>query len=213
MNEPLLPVTLTNLSEKYLYEDLDLCITNVLMNDQVFNVELSVRTAKHYWGEPLDQRWQIEVIGHRQNNVSFDYGESIEILTDHPVLWKYSDFQAELYFSGVCEHPDRLFYQMYQVHYALYQGLVPFEAFLNTNDFGRFFQLPGGLLAKGPRKLLQAYAPFLEEAGLKWSITNERKASYWDGASHQPERDDLQILRIDQTTTYIVAEGFNFTAL
>lgn len=81
------------------------------------------------------------------------------------------------------------------------------------NDFVRQFQLSGGLVARAPKRVLTRYAQCLAEAGIEWSIINEHRSTYWDGADLRPERTDLKILLIGQTNTFVIAEDFNFSPL
>src|SRR6202012_6187691 len=122
-----------------------------------------------------------ETIGHRENRITLDYGANIRIVDDHPLLWRYTDFQASLYYSGNCSDPEKLFYQIYQVHYSLYQTYIPVEVFLNMNNFVRQFQSYGGLVAKAPKKVLTQYAQCLADAGIDWASGGEYRLTFWDG--------------------------------
>ncbi|HVU53477.1 MAG TPA: hypothetical protein VHD83_00405 [Puia sp.] len=209
----MIPPALAQFIEAYDYEDLDLGITRVVFDVTGFFFDLALKTVNQAEGEDRAAAWRVEAKGHRENRISFDYGESIRIERDHPLLWKYSDLQCDLYFNGVCSDPARLFYQMYQEHVKLFSTYIPFGTFLNMSDFGRFFQLTGGLVAKGPKKLLTRYAHWLEQAGVGWSMASERRAMHWDGSEYRQENRDLKILLLGQTETYIIAEDFQFTAL
>ena len=207
----MIPPQLTNLFETYDYEDLKLSIIHVDWDEEPLTLDFAVRTAYQSGEEVVNERWKVEVVGHREDRISFDYGESVLILQEHPLLWKFTDWQCNLYFSGTCADPAKLFYHMYHLHVRLFASFVPFEAFLNLTDFERLFKLQGGLIAKGPRKLLQQYAKCLEEQGLGWSIIDGYRPTFWNGESHQPESSDLKILLVAQTNTYVIAEDFIFS--
>ena len=91
--------------------------------------------------------------------------------------------------------------------------MVPLDHFLNTVDFERLFQLQGGLLAKGPKRLLNAYARCLEASNMKWSIIGERKPSHFSNLEDRGAESNLQTLTIGQTSAYIIAEDFIFSPL
>ncbi len=209
----MIPEALTQFIEAYDYEDLDMSLTNVIFDTNGFRMDLDLRTVNQAQGDDRRAAWRVEAIGHRENRITFDYGENIRIVNDHPLLWRYNDLQASLYYTGRCSDPEKLFYQIYQVHFSLYQTYIPVEIFLNMNDFVRQFQLSGGLVARAPQKVLTRYAQCLADHGIEWSIINEHRPTYWDGAGHRPERTDLKILLIGQTNTFVIAENFNFIPL
>ena len=209
----MIPPALSQFIEAYDYEDLDLCINHANFDVTGFWVDLALRTVNQAEGDDRSATWRVEAKGHRENRITFDYGENIRIEHDHPLLWKYNDLQCDLYFDGTCRDPTRLFYQLYQLHYSLYGTVIPIERFLNMNDFERFFQMNGGLVARGPKKLLTRYAQCLEAAGVGWSIPGQRKAFYWDGHENRQEKGNLKIFLLGQTDTYIIAEDFEFTLL
>jgi len=68
-------------------------------------------------------------------------------------------------------------------------------------------------VSNAPKKVLTRYAQCLADAGMEWSIINERPPTYWDGTGWRPERTDLKILLIWQTNTFVIAEDFNFIPL
>lgn len=209
----MIPDALTQFIEAYDYEDLELSLTNVTFDTKGFRMDLELETVNQAEGDDRRAMWRVEAIGHRNNRITFDYGENIRIVDDHPLLWRYTDLQASLYFGGSCTDPQKLFYQIYQVHFGLYQTYIPIETFLNMNDFVRQFQSTGGLVARAPRKVLNRYAQCFEDAGIEWSIINEHRPTYWDGADRRPERTDLKMLLIGKTDTFVIAEDFNFSPL
>jgi hypothetical protein len=207
-----IPDALSLFIEAYDYEDMDMSLTNVTFDTDGFRMDLELRTVNHAEGDDRRAAWRVEAIGHRENRITFDYGEDIRIVVDHPLLWRYTDFQASLYYTGNCTHPEKLFYNIYRVHFGLYGTYVPIEIFLNMNDFVRQFQSQGGLLAKGPKQVLTRFAQCLEDAGIEWSIINEHRPTYWAEGGLRPERKDLKILLIGQTDTYVIAEDFKFSS-
>jgi hypothetical protein len=208
-----IPEELTQFIEAYDYEDLDMSLINVTFDTGGFRMDLELKTVNQAKGDNRLAAWRVEAVGHRENRITFDYGENIRIEDDHPLLWRYTDLQASLYYTGSCSEPEKLFYQIYQVHFSLFQTYIPVEIFLNMNEFVRQFQFAGGLVAEGPKKVLTRYAKCLADAGIEWSIINEHRPTHWDGAGRRPERTDLKILLIGQTNTFVIAEDFNFSPL
>lgn len=185
-------------------EDFNLGIMNVAFDDAGFRFDLSMKTIYEEDETSYDATWRVDVVGHRENRVSFNYASDIRIEQEHPLLWKYTDIQGNLYFAGSCSDPTKLFYRMYHVHQKLFGSYIPFGKFLNVDSFERLFEMKSGLLAKGPKPLLTHYGQCLGEAGMDWSIISN---------SHQPEKTDLKILLLDHTDNYFIGEDFIFTLL
>lgn len=139
----MIPEALTLFIEAYDYEDLEMALTNATLDTNGFRMDVEVKSVSQAEGDDRRGAWRIETIGHRENGITFDYGENIRIVDDHPLLWRYTDLQASLYYAGSCSDPEKLFYQIYQVHFSLFQDYIPVESFHNMNDFVRQFQLAG----------------------------------------------------------------------
>lgn len=206
----MIPDALSQFIEAYDYEDLELGLANVTFDTIGFRMDLELRTINQAEGDDRHGIWRVEAIGHRENRIGFEYGENIQVVTDHPLLWQFTDLQASLYYEGQCSNPEKLFYDMYRVHVGLYGTYVPFGKFLYISDFMRLRQGRGGLLAKGPKRLLTYFAQCLEDAGIGWSIINEYRPTRWEGSERRPERTDLKILLIGRTDIYVIAEDFAF---
>lgn len=206
----MLPVELTKIFEEYDYEDLKLCITKVEYDTDIFIVSVEIKSAGIADQNALDEKWVLSAVGHRSSRISFDYAANINMKEEHPLLWKYTDVQCELYFNGQCQDPANLFVDIYKIHYELFRSHIPFGTFLNSNHLTRLFQASNGLLASGPKKLLTIYADCLRQHGLDFSIIGERAPIYWNGEAFIPESPTFKILFMSETDTYIIAEEFLF---
>ena len=205
-----IPEILSQIFEQYDYEDLNLCITDVALHSGIFSVTFEIQSAGIADLEPLDSQWTVTATGYRDSRITFDYASNIHIQNDHPLLWKYIDTQCELYFNGQCRDIGHFFADIYDIHYELFKSYTPFESFLNPCPIYPLLQANSGLLARGPKKLLERYAERLKVYGLGYSIIGERSPAYWNGTSFIPESKDLKVLFFSDTRTYIVAEDFLF---
>ncbi|HEY6900493.1 MAG TPA: hypothetical protein VI233_07615, partial [Puia sp.] len=56
---------------------------------------------------------------------------SIGYTRDHPLLWKYTEHLADLYFSGNIENPEKVWVDLENKHIELFGDLKPMSAFFN----------------------------------------------------------------------------------
>ena len=206
----MVPEELSRIFELYDYEDLNLGITNVILDSDILTVEFDIQSIGIGDLESLDSKWILTATGYKDSHIAFDYAARIVINDDHPLLWKYLDVQCELYFNGYCQDIGKFFVDIYDIHFELFKNLTPMESFLNARHIYELMQARNGLLAKGPKKLLTRYAECLKIYGVDFSIIGERFPTYWNGKSFIPENKNLNILLFNATRTYIVAESFVF---
>lgn len=153
--------------------------------------------------------WTIKTERYRSSRISLEAASSIKIIIDNPLLWYYSDKQSSIYFKGFCNDTDKLFLDLYRAHNSIFDGLQNFEETLNQPyNFDSLIQSKNGLLASGPRKLLEKYANVLDSHNIQYSIIGDRVPQYWDGEKHNDETGNAKVLFIDKS--YIIADEFFF---
>jgi hypothetical protein len=153
--------------------------------------------------------WTIKTIQYRSSKISLDKASSIKISSDEPLLWYYSDKHCSLYFNGSCSDTGNLFLDLYRLHNSLFYGLLNFEDTLNQPyNFDNLIQSKNGLLAIGPRKLLEKYATILDRYNIQHSIIDDKVPQYWNGEKNIDETGNAKVLFID--SSYIIADKFVF---
>lgn len=174
-------------------------------NTAKLNLEIEITSADEDL-QHIPRKWEIKVAGFKECKIDLikDDGE-IEILTDHPLLWKYNDVQSGLYFYGTCSDPYNLLLELYQVNEKLYEG---YHNFTDIKRLDRLLLQPGGLIANGPKQLLEQYAALLEKYDLKPSIIGDRTLTEWNGAEHVPASRENKICWIGGN--FIIGESFEF---
>jgi hypothetical protein len=203
-----LPKELSDIIEEYDPEDFDVFITKVNYDipNLKFDFQLSIKSQTK---NNFDRTWSVSTKLYRQSRISFEHASSVEIVQEHPILWQFSDKQAAIYFAGDCKNLNNLYFDLYNVHKAVFQGLLSFDESLNDAiDFNRLMSSSTGLLAKGPQKLLNHYAEILEKHNLKHSIIGDRTPTYWNGKEHLNEVGNAKVLFVDNS--YIIADDFQF---
>lgn len=165
------------------------------------------------------RRWRVAVSGAREHRIQLGWCDSIAIRGDHPLLWPCLDQQGSLYFSGAPSDVPQTIGKLWQRHNREMQGWLPLERFLNREvALDTLLARGAGVLAKGPVRLLQAYAHELEAQQVPWSIAGKRPPKYWSpaseavrtGGSWAVENRPLQVLTFGES--YIVAVSFSASA-
>lgn len=205
----MLPKRLTDILKEHDPEDISISITKLDFETNKLNFILRVAGFGYNDEDNYDCRWTVNVVQYRTSKISLDFASSISISDTHPLLWKFSDKQSELYFNGDCNDADKLFLDLYRTHKVYFEGLTDFEDTINQPDnFEQLLKSKNGLLATGPNKLMNVYADVLAKHGLTYSITGDRVPTFWDGEKHVVETGHAKVLFID--SSYIVGDDFEF---
>ncbi len=115
---------------------------------------------------------------------------------DHPLLWRFTDIQCELYISGGRpKQIEKIVFDLLQIHNSFFDQYQAFDLqLLNVLTSGH------GLLKKGPKKILTEFAESINKNGIKASIISELHPN--DKNQH------LAVLFLGHS--YVIAEKFDF---
>jgi hypothetical protein len=185
----------------------DFLISKVELLDDRLETYFALR--KYSTGD-LTERWKIQAQGYRDSRITLGNAAGIIVEEDHPLLWKFTDNQCELYFNGKPARAEDLVVDLYKIDVDLFRNYQTFGTFLNGGDIFRLLEVNQGLLAKGPKKLLSKYAECLKKHGLSPSIISERPPLHPNKESQDIETTKLKILFLSLNYGYIIAENFAF---
>lgn len=205
----MLPEKLQHILKDHDPEDISILILKIDNKEAELNLKIQVSGFGYNDEENYILEWTIKTIQYRSSRVCFDTASSIEISIDEPLLWYYSDKQSSIYFNGSCNDTDKLFLDLYRVHNSIFKGQLNFEDTLNQSyKFDSLLKSNNGLLASGPRKLLEEYATVLNRHNIKYSIIGDIVPQYWNGQKNNEEIGNAKVLLIDNS--YIIADKFVF---
>ena len=205
----MLPKELDDIFQEYSEDDFNLYITKIEYSTDNFNIDFLLDIQNINDKGKIIQEWTISAVGHRKNNLSFDFEEFIKVMEDHPLLWEFYDTQCELYYSGQCNDVPKLFYDLYKVHKQVFGDYKCFNiSFGEGTNYFKPFQFANGLLTEGSKKLMLKYADCLKQNGLDFTIIGERPAKYWNGSEFILESDKLNVLFFGKG--YVIAKDFSF---
>jgi len=204
-----LPKDLEDIFKEYPEDYIDFYIVKADYSGDDLVIEFILKLRSIQGEDPISQKWTIIASSPRKDKVSFNAAPFIEIKNDHPLLWEFRDTQCKLYFTGQCQNIEKLFYDLYLAHndiFGKHQCSFDISLFKASNNF-KPFQYSNGLLARGPKKLMEKYAACLKKNGLNFSFLDETPPGHWYGQQFIPEK-ELKILLMGDT--YLIAEDFVF---
>ncbi|MGN7825072.1 hypothetical protein ACTJJB_33420 [Chitinophaga sp. 22536] len=153
------------------------------------------------------ERILLDLIQFREIKLQDTIFSDIALLDEHPLLWKYNDFQSSLFFNKAKRDQYRLFWELYRAHRDVYEELLPLDTYLNIALLdAKDFLPPFGLFANGPQKLMNIYAECLEREGISCSQTNISPPMLWDGSTYTRGFQRPKVLFLNKS--FIIAEDF-----
>jgi len=208
-SEPMLPKELEDIFEEYAEDDYNLYVTKADNSGDDFIIEFVLNVQNINDKGAITQRWKILTSSQIKNHVSFDSADFLKIKDDHPLLWEFTDTQCQLYFTGQCKDPAKLFYDLYTAHKRTFGNYQCFNiSFGEEAIYFKPFQYSNGLLTEGSKKLLTLYAECLKQNSLDFTIIGERIANYWNGEQYTSDSQSLKVLFLGDT--FIIAKDFSF---
>jgi len=155
--------------------------------------------------------WTVQctfVIDYRLDDESID---TLEHVTDpeHPLLGRYLDEYASLYFAGVAARPFEVIGALWEEHRTSCGRWTALDAHLRA-DAVVALQAGRGLLARGPRRVLERYARILEQHGMDPSVVGGQPFAEWRNGQWQPRAQPPEALLLGRS--YVVADRFELTA-
>jgi hypothetical protein len=180
-------------------------LDSVRWRGRALEVMLDVRTGDDH--EPR-QAWLVRCADARATRLSPGWKEVVEFFGTHPLLLPYTDRHVQLAFRGRPEEPRAVVGALWEAHLAATDGWFPFDAFFNGNlPLAELIAAGGGILAEGPRSVLEAYSAALREYGVVPSFFAERNPVRWLDGAWIPEPEDLAVLLIGES--YAIGAGFD----
>lgn len=171
------------------------------------NLEFVVRTGI----DDEHQLWEAHITGVRDELIKSDWADQMQLLEDHPLLWRFKDIQSELYFSQSTDRPYELINSILETHQKMTNNWYSLNEFINCEYLSLIDLCKSSnvLFAKGPRKILTEYTRILDEFKMRPNLFGNQKPKRWTGKQWVDETDILQILLIGKS--FVIAEKFDFS--
>ncbi|EGQ7683629.1 hypothetical protein IZS58_004576 [Vibrio parahaemolyticus] len=142
---------------EYLYEDLNGRITSIEQGDV-----LKIQFECDDWLEnDVIRRFEITCIDVEESEINVSGSGGLGFYNEHPLLLKYNEPQGELYYSSEAINKYEILGRIYAAHESVLIGWRPLSEYLNISHAGEriaFCDGSYGLLARGPKSLLNIYA-------------------------------------------------------
>jgi hypothetical protein len=189
----MLPKQLTGIIETADYVEYDLRIRKIDLSTDLMKVDFTIHDT-----EGSGEHKYVVMTLSRMTDFFItknDYSGYSHFETEHPLLWRFSDTQCELYITGQTKEVKQLIFDLFTISHSLFANYLSFDPSVLT-----ILNNGHGLFQKGPKKLLKMYADKLNQYGIKTSIISEFPADRHDA--------DLKILFLGKS--YFVADDFQF---
>ena len=189
----MLPKGLTDIIESVGYADCDFSFLDINLSTDIFKVELSINDTE-------GSNEKVIVIMTISGKTDFfiaknDNSGYSHLENNHPLLWRFSDTQCELYVTGQTKASKELAFDLFNIHYSLFGQYISFDpSILTTLNNGY------GLFQKGSKQLLKMYADKINEYGIKTSIVSEL----------QPDKTSLNLKVLFLGNSYFIGDNFEF---
>lgn len=153
----------------------------------------------------------IRIICHpsRESNISPAQYYDLRVTEDHVLLWHYTRPHILMSFYGKVEDPHSVVGALYERHFEVVDGWIPFHKYLNSGlPLAELIRGRFGMLADGPDQLVMAYEAVMQRFGFSTSHHESRPPDQmrWNGETGVQDKSPLSILFLDES--YVIAEAF-----
>lgn len=188
----MLPKGLKEIIESVNFVDCDFTFRNVNITSDVLSVEFSMNDTDSNENVVVS----MTVLGNKDyfiakaDNSGYCYLEN-----KHPLLWRFSDTQCELYITGQTKAIKELTFDLFNIHYSLFRQYLAFNLNCFTTLSDGF-----GLFQRGAKQLLKIYANKMKEYGIKTSIIGDQL----------PDKESSSLKILFLGNSYFIGDKFEF---
>lgn len=150
------------------------------------------------------------VLEHQINSLGMTVG-NVELLTEHPLLYQYTEAPTALFFRGQVADVNALALDIAQAHASTFGPWRHFPAYLNPEQpLVSLLESGGGLLGQMPASLAQRIVQVLTHHGLEHKLVSGTP----EVAIHKnPMLQDAKLPLLLLGDSYIIAYSFSFDEL
>jgi hypothetical protein len=126
---------------------------------------------------------------------------------DHPAITQFTDPQVMLHFKGRAKSAPKLIIDLWDVHKKVADDWIPFETYINNSRKLQELISGGyGLLADGPRFLIDEYERVLKNHSIRPSRTKEVPYKRWIENRFEPIIKPVAMIHFGES--FIIAKKF-----
>lgn len=141
---------------EHVYEDLNGKITSVDYND-----DLLVNYQCDDWNDcEKTRRFIITCVDVKESDIRESPSGDVNFTSDHQLLWNHNEPHGYLYYSSEPKNRYEILGRVWEAHELVLKGWRPLTDYVNTYHAGEFIEFckdSNGLLAQGPKPILEAY--------------------------------------------------------
>lgn len=153
-------------------------------------------------------KWIVKCVDVISYLISDAYGGGLNYHEDdHLAIAQFTDPQVMLHFKGKVKSASRLMVDLWDVHRKVADDWIPFETYINNSSKLHDLISGGyGLLANGPKFLIDEYEIVLKKHSIGSSRTKEVPCKRWIENRFEPIIKPVAMIHFGES--YIVAKKF-----
>lgn len=153
-------------------------------------------------------KWLVKCIDVISYSISDAYGGGLNYHEDdHPAIAQFTDPQVMLHFNGRAKSAPRLIIDLWDVHRKVADDWISFETYINNGSkLSELISGGYGLLANGPKFLINEYETVLKNHSIRSSRTKEVPHKRWVETKFEPIIKPVSMIHFGES--FIVAKTF-----
>ena len=169
--------------------------------------DLTVGLEVRPGGASPHQQWEIICRDVRRSRLERELESCIELLEEHALLLPHRQVHEQLFISSAPASAPAVVGDLWIAHRAATADWFDAEAFFNPHiGLVTLLESGNGLLASGPRAILEAYQDVLRSHEVRFNTIGARAPVWWKDGRWVPESEGLRVLIIGES--FVVAESF-----
>ena len=169
--------------------------------------DLAVGLEVRPGGSAPHQHWEIACRGVRRSRLERQIEDRIELLDEHVLLLPHQQVHEQLFISSAPSNATAVVGDLWMAHRKVTADWLAAESLFNPHvSLVRLLEAGSGLLASGPRVILEAYEEVLNSHDIRFNRIGTRDPVWWKDGRWVPESEVLRVLVMGDS--FVVAESF-----
>lgn len=172
--------------------------------------DLTVGVEVRPGGSLPHQHWDIACRAVRRSEIRREHEDRIELLDEHVLLLPHRQVHEQLFVSSAPSNAKAVVGDLWMTHRVVTADWFAAEAFFNAHvPLVTLLEAGNGLLAKGPRSILEAYEEVLNTHDVTFNRIGTRAPVWWKDGRWVPESEVLRVLITGNS--FVIAESFTLS--
>lgn len=160
-------------------------ISSIQFTPLELTVQFSTYIGPTTNSDSITYQWELIIRDHAEHDTQLGWSSQFEYYDSHPLLMRYHEPEASLFFNTPSNNQKQLVSDIYQAHKEVCKDFINVEQFLNRKDLVTQCNSSFGLFAHGPITLMKHYMSVLNAHNMSCNILeNSGITKYNDEPPH-----------------------------